>query len=228
MSLLQYLSVRTHHQVDVCHTIARCPSAVPAGAHHLYLSPPLPQEKERLKAEKDAAEKKYKTAKVDGRVEQVTRLLSALRCCAPAHRGQPGPTQTLVHQADMLRSALASARGGGRAPEAIRCTTLLNGLHRWATFGWSRRVCSGAGVSTPRWAASSGASTRRTSSSTSARACPSPSTRSPTSTGRWCAGRAGLACSLCRAANRRISVIRCINGLLRHTLWQPRRTPVSG
>lgn len=54
-------------------------------------------------------EKKYKTAKVDGRVEQVKWLLSALRCCAPAHRGQPGLTQMLVHQADMQRGSMVLA-----------------------------------------------------------------------------------------------------------------------
>lgn len=54
--------------------------------------PPLPQEKERLKAEKDAVEKKYKTAKVDGRVEQVTQLLPVLHCCAAAVWCQAGTT----------------------------------------------------------------------------------------------------------------------------------------
>lgn len=41
------------------------------------------QEKERIKAEKDEVEKKYKTAKVDGRVEQVgwTACHAALRMC---------------------------------------------------------------------------------------------------------------------------------------------------
>jgi hypothetical protein len=37
----------------------------------------IPQEKERLKAEKEEVEKQYKTAKVDGRVEQVQWTASA-------------------------------------------------------------------------------------------------------------------------------------------------------
>jgi hypothetical protein len=65
---------------------------------HVYESSLLAQEKERLKAEKDAVEKKYKTAKVDGRVEQVTLPLFALRCCKASSLGPAWPDSDACSQ----------------------------------------------------------------------------------------------------------------------------------